>query len=556
VVLDDLDLLCSAPPAGDAAAAAGGAADASQALAQSAVVAVVRDTLTSLAGASGAGAGVAVIASAASVDRLALPLRQTGLFADASVLLKPPGLAAREEMIRSILAAMSRSRSGSGSSSGRSRSSHNRTGAVTLAPALAARLAAQTEGYSPQDLTLLLHRALHAALTRPDTSNHTYDNGGTCATVAPAAASAAGVGLTSADLAAASAGFVNSALQSLSLSAKPQVSWSDIGGLADVKETLIETLELPARFARVFKTVPLKLRSGILLYGPPGCGKTMMASAVAAQCGLNFISVKGPELLNKYIGASEENVRALFARAAAAAPCVLFFDEFDSIAPKRGGDSTGVTDRVVNQFLCQLDGVEGREGVYVLAASSRPDLIDAALLRPGRLDKAIYCPVPETPEERLEVLCALGKFSRAGATDDDSSSAGAGANAGGGAWVTRSHRLVLGADADIAAVAAATVDMTAADLGGVIKNAALAAVREVEAKALRGEEITDADERGGRPVVYARHFTAAVDGTAVSLSRKERERFARIYRKFISSKNPTEAETEFDPHGHMMTATK
>jgi peroxin-1 len=143
-----------------------------------------------------------------------------------------------------------------------------------------------------------------------------------------------------------------------------------------------------------------------LLYGYPGCGKTLLASAVAGECGLNFISVKGPEILNKYIGASEKSVRDLFDRASAAKPCVLFFDEFDSIAPKRGHDSTGVTDRVVNQLLTQMDGAEGLSGVYVLAATSRPDLIDPALLRPGRLDKSLLCDLP-TLEDRVDIIKAM-----------------------------------------------------------------------------------------------------------------------------------------------------
>jgi peroxin-1 len=129
---------------------------------------------------------------------------------------------------------------------------------------------------------------------------------------------------------------------------------------------------------------------------------------VAGECGLNFISVKGPEILNKYIGASEKSVRDLFERASAAKPCVLFFDEFDSIAPKRGHDSTGVTDRVVNQLLTQMDGAEGLSGVYVLAATSRPDLIDPALLRPGRLDKSLLCDFPNL-DDRIDIIRALAK---------------------------------------------------------------------------------------------------------------------------------------------------
>ncbi|OWB58160.1 hypothetical protein B5S28_g4158 [[Candida] boidinii] len=197
-------------------------------------------------------------------------------------------------------------------------------------------------------------------------------------------------------------GFVPSSLRGVKLQ-KSKVSWNDIGGLRDAKKILLETLEWPTKYAPIFKNCPLRLRSGILLYGYPGCGKTFLASAISAQCGLNFISIKGPEILNKYIGASEQSVRELFERASAAKPCILFFDEFDSIAPKRGHDSTGVTDRVVNQMLTQMDGAEGLDGVYVLAATSRPDLIDSALLRPGRLDKSVICDMPDL-QDREDIL--------------------------------------------------------------------------------------------------------------------------------------------------------
>lgn len=176
----------------------------------------------------------------------------------------------------------------------------------------------------------------------------------------------------------------------------------------EAKEALFEAIELPLRYAKLVAKAPLRLRTGVLLYGPPGCGKTHAVRAAVAAAGVRFIGVKGPELLNKYIGASEEAVRSTFARAQAAAPCVLFFDEFDSIAPQRGAgsDSTGVTERTVNQLLTELDGVEKLQGVCVIAASNRPDLIDTALLRPGRLDRLIYCGFPGR-EERAEVLAAL-----------------------------------------------------------------------------------------------------------------------------------------------------
>lgn len=144
----------------------------------------------------------------------------------------------------------------------------------------------------------------------------------------------------------------------------------------------------------------------MLLYGPPGTGKTFLVSQLATCWSLRIISVKGPELLAKYIGQSEENVRNLFNRALSAKPCVLFFDEFDSLAPKRGHDSTGVTDRVVNQLLTELDGVEGLQGVTVIAATSRPELLDPALLRSGRIDRLVECPLPDAVA-RVSIFEAL-----------------------------------------------------------------------------------------------------------------------------------------------------
>lgn len=203
-------------------------------------------------------------------------------------------------------------------------------------------------------------------------------------------------------------GFVPTSLRGVALNVSSSTSWEDVGGLETIKLNLRETIEWPTRYGFLFKNSPIRQRSGILLFGPSGCGKTLMANAIAKECGLNFISVKGPELLNKYIGQSEQSVRDVFARAQSASPCVLFFDEFDSIAPRRGHDNTGVTDRVVNQFLTELDGVEGLEGVYVLAATSRPDLIDPALLRPGRLDKSYYIGYPDESEREL-ILRALSR---------------------------------------------------------------------------------------------------------------------------------------------------
>ncbi|OMP84944.1 Peroxisome biosynthesis protein PAS1 [Diplodia seriata] len=252
-------------------------------------------------------------------------------------------------------------------------------------------LADQTDGYMPGDLVLLVSRARSEALIRSvsDTSPSSSD----------------AVTLTQDDFSHALDGFTPASLRNVTLQSST-TRWDSIGGLHATRQTLLETLQYPTTYAPIFAQCPLRLRSGLLLYGYPGCGKTLLASAVAGECGLNFISVKGPEILNKYIGASEKSVRDLFERAEAAKPCVLFFDEFDSIAPKRGHDSTGVTDRVVNQLLTQMDGAEGLSGVYILAATSRPDLIDPALLRPGRLDKSLICDMPSL-EERVDVLKAV-----------------------------------------------------------------------------------------------------------------------------------------------------
>ncbi|KAG6852304.1 hypothetical protein C0991_001086 [Blastosporella zonata] len=249
-------------------------------------------------------------------------------------------------------------------------------------------LATQTEGYSVTDLQDLVGRAVHQVAIRAATIKH------------PAV-------LSPTDFTAAQVDFTPLSLRDVKLQ-KSDIAWSDIGGLHETRRVLRETLEWPTKYGPLFAQSPLRLRSGLLLYGFPGCGKTLLASAVAKECGLNFISVKGPEILNKYIGASEKSVRDLFERASAAKPCILFFDEFDSIAPKRGHDSTGVTDRVVNQMLTQMDGAEGLDGVYVLAATSRPDLIDSALLRPGRLDKSLLCGMPSI-QERKEILEAVAR---------------------------------------------------------------------------------------------------------------------------------------------------
>ena len=186
----------------------------------------------------------------------------------------------------------------------------------------------------------------------------------------------------------------------------PKITWDDIGGLEDVKADIFDTIELPLKHPEIFKG-NLR-RSGLLFYGPPGNGKTLLAKAVATELTLNFYSVKGPELIDMYVGQSEENVRNVFQKARALVPCIIFFDELDSLAPRRGrsGDSGGVMDRIVSQLLAELDGIHDNADIFIIGATNRPDLLDSALLRPGRFDKMIYVGLPESSADRLKIFKA------------------------------------------------------------------------------------------------------------------------------------------------------
>ncbi|KAG0456915.1 hypothetical protein HPP92_022072 [Vanilla planifolia] len=178
----------------------------------------------------------------------------------------------------------------------------------------------------------------------------------------------------------------------------PNVSWDDIGGLENVKRELQETVQYPVEHPEKFEKFGMSPSKGVLFYGPPGCGKTLLAKAIANECQANFISIKGPELLTMWFGESEANVREIFDKARQSAPCVLFFDELDSIATQRGssvGDAGGAADRVLNQLLTEMDGMSTRKTVFIIGATNRPDIIDPALLRPGRLDQLIYIPLPD-----------------------------------------------------------------------------------------------------------------------------------------------------------------
>ncbi|CAI8584532.1 unnamed protein product [Vicia faba] len=178
----------------------------------------------------------------------------------------------------------------------------------------------------------------------------------------------------------------------------PNCSWEDIGGLENVKRELQETVQYPVEHPEKFEKFGMSPSKGVLFYGPPGCGKTLLAKAIANECQANFISIKGPELLTMWFGESEANVREIFDKARGSAPCVLFFDELDSIATQRGssvGDAGGAADRVLNQLLTEMDGMSAKKTVFIIGATNRPDIIDPALLRPGRLDQLIYIPLPD-----------------------------------------------------------------------------------------------------------------------------------------------------------------
>ena len=188
----------------------------------------------------------------------------------------------------------------------------------------------------------------------------------------------------------------------------PNVTWEDIGGLLNVKKELQEMIQYPVEHPDKFLKFGMSPSKGVLFYGPPGCGKTLLAKAIANECQANFISIKGPELLTMWFGESEANVRDVFDKARSAAPCVLFFDELDSIAKARGGsvgDAGGAADRVINQILTEMDGMNSKKNVFIIGATNRPDIIDSAILRPGRLDQLIYIPLPDEAS-RVQILKA------------------------------------------------------------------------------------------------------------------------------------------------------
>ncbi|KAF8803602.1 AAA-domain-containing protein [Phlegmacium glaucopus] len=263
------------------------------------------------------------------------------------------------------------------------------------------RLATQTAALLAGDLCDLVARAKAVSIDRAMNT----------ATLKEDLSALSSISITASDFDIALGKARDSYSESIGAPKIPNVTWDDVGGLAHVKSDILDTIQLPLDRPDLFAE-GLKKRSGVLLYGPPGTGKTLIAKAVATSCSMNFFSVKGPELLNMYIGESEANVRRVFQRARDAKPCVIFFDELDSVAPQRGnhGDSGGVMDRIVSQLLAELDGMSGGKesaDVFVIGATNRPDLLDPALLRPGRFDRMLYLGVSDSHEAQLNILEAL-----------------------------------------------------------------------------------------------------------------------------------------------------
>ena len=279
----------------------------------------------------------------------------------------------------------------------------------------------------------------------------------------------------------------------------PNVNWTDIGGLAEVKQELQEAVEWPLKYQGLFVHSDAVPPKGILLYGPPGTGKTLIAKAAAHESEANFISIKGPELLSKWVGESEKGVREVFRKARQAAPCIVFFDEIDAIAPARGalGSDSHVTERVISQLLTELDGLEVLTNVIIIAASNRPDIIDAALLRPGRFDRLLYVP-PPSKESRIQI------------------------------FKIHTSKKPLADDVDIVSLANQTEGYTGADIAALASAAVMLALREHIAKY---EDPKQADLAKGELKIHMKHFEEAMKKIR-PLSKNEIDTYRNISEQF------------------------
>jgi SpoVK/Ycf46/Vps4 family AAA+-type ATPase len=428
VFLDELDAI--APARGDAGRSSN--ADSGGMSAR-----IVTTLLTLLDGASDALAGVAVVAATNRPDAIDAALRRPGRF-DAEVLVGIPSAKGRVAILESHLATV-----------------RHDIGQPELAD-----VAARLHGFTGADIGALIGEASLTALRRAVRNGASGADDPLLRVLAE-------------DLAAALRVIRPSGLRSFSVEAPPAAAWDDVAGLDDVKQRLREVVEWPEARSSELARIGAAPPRGVLLYGPPGCAKTSLARAVAARSGRNFIAASGPDIYSLWVGESEKAIASLFERARSAAPCVLFLDELDALAPAReasdasGGGGSRVTERVLAQLLTELDGgaggLPGSAGVALLAATNRPDRVDAALLRPGRLDRLLYVPPPADAAERTAVLAV------------------------------HCRNTPLALDVDLAALGRDTEGFTGAGLSALCREAALAALEEDLSVA----------------AVAARHFTAA-----------------------------------------------
>ncbi|PFH51091.1 hypothetical protein AMATHDRAFT_59792 [Amanita thiersii Skay4041] len=324
----------------------------------------------------------------------------------------------------------------------------------------------------------------------------------------------------------------------------PDVTWSDIGALHGIREELHMAIVQPIKRPELFSAVGIEAACGVLLWGPPGCGKTLLAKAVANESRANFISVKGPELLNKYVGESERAVRQVFSRARASSPCVVFFDELDALVPRRDDSLSESSARVVNTLLTELDGLDGRKSVYVIAATNRPDMIDPAMVRPGRLDKLLYVDLPSA-EERAEIVRTLCRKVPLGDDNDE--------NADSVSSPTQIREVVEGL------VKERCEGYSGADLAAVVREAGVVALKRTLGALDRLEGDGAVMSEPAKVVVTAEDFLKAVDKVGPSVSAAQRKRYETLRNKFaglpVRAKRVKVDEDDKVPDGETMAST-